>query len=68
MRAIEQLRATIADLVPAGNPDRGVVMAATVTVLFADLIKRLSPDSPLVERVNRELNAVGLELVRTARH
>lgn len=61
-RAIAHLRAAIEDLIPEGNPDRQVIMAVTVAFMFADLARYAGGE--LVERMNRELGKVGLELVR----
>jgi hypothetical protein len=42
-------------------------LVATAT-LFADFVAALPPDDGSIERMNRDLAAVGYELHRTARH
>ncbi|MBO0738307.1 MAG: hypothetical protein J2P48_17330 [Alphaproteobacteria bacterium] len=64
---IEDMRAAIAACTPGGRDGELLKLIATAT-LFTDLLTVHPPDSGLIERMNRDLAAVGYELRRTARH
>ena len=64
---IEDMRAAIMALALDG-PDGDCSSWSQPQPLFADLLTARPPDSGLIERMNRDLAAVGYELRRTVRH